>query len=66
MGFTESLKKLRLEKGLTQDQLAKMVGISNAAIGYYELNIKQPSVTVAGAIAEKLGTTVDAMIKGDV
>ena len=65
MGFTESLKRLRMEKGLSQTELAKMVGISNAAIGYYELNIKQPSVTVAGVIAEKLGTTVDAMLKGE-
>jgi repressor LexA len=65
MGFTESLKKLREEKGWSQAELAKMVGVTQGAIGQYELNVKQPSVTVAGVIAEKLGTTVDAMIKGE-
>ncbi len=62
MRFCEKLKKIREEKGMTQVELAKMVGISQGAIGQYELNIKQPSITVAGAIAHALGTTVDEML----
>ena len=62
MSFCENLKKLREQKGLSQTELAKMVGISQGAIGQYELNIKQPSVTVAGMIAKVLGTTVDDML----
>lgn len=62
MSFCENLKRLREEKDLSQAELAKLVGISQGAIGQYELNIKQPSVTVAGMIAKVLGTTVDDML----
>lgn len=65
MSFCENLKRLREEKELSQAELAKLVGISQGAIGQYELNIKQPGVTVAGKIARVLGTTVDDMLGGE-
>ena len=65
MSFCENLKRLREEKELSQAELAKLVGISQGAIGQYELHIKQPGVTVAGKIAKVLGTTVDDMLWGE-
>lgn len=36
MSFQERLKKLRLDKKLTQDDMAKLLGITRQAYGYYE------------------------------
>ena len=47
----EWLKKSRMERGLTQTQLAKKIGIDNSAIGMYESGRRDPSVKVAKAIA---------------
>lgn len=42
MLFGDVLKKLRLEKGVTQKQLGDAIGISDRVIGYYESNDRFP------------------------
>ncbi|MDA3731624.1 helix-turn-helix transcriptional regulator [Niameybacter massiliensis] len=42
MLFGDILKKLRLEKGITQKQLGEVIGISDRVIGYYESNNRFP------------------------
>ena len=49
------LKKLRHESNLTQEQLAKMVGISRTMITEIENGNANPSVKVAKKIAAVLG-----------
>jgi len=41
MSFQERLKKLRLAKKLTQDDMAKLLGITRQAYGYYESTTNQ-------------------------
>lgn len=36
MNLGERIKKIRLEKGLTQVELAHLMGVSNSAIHYFE------------------------------
>jgi putative transcriptional regulator len=49
------LKKLRYESNLTQEQLAKMVGISRTMVTEIENGNANPSVKVAKKIAAVLG-----------
>jgi transcriptional regulator with XRE-family HTH domain len=42
--FAERLKELRLDKRLSQAQLSKVTGISQAAIGRWELNQRVPTI----------------------
>ena len=50
----ENLKKFRKAKGLNQDQLAEIVGVSASAISQYENGKKTPSFETALKLAEAL------------
>lgn len=52
----------RKEKGLTQEELAERVGVSQAMINFIEKGKKKPSLDKAIAIARELDTTVDRLI----
>jgi len=56
---------LRKQKDMSQTDLAKMVGVSCAQIGRYEIKGSQPPAEVLKKIAESLGTTIDYLINGD-
>lgn len=43
--FGEKLKELRVEKGLTQQQLAQQIGNAQSAIVYWEANKQEPSIS---------------------
>ena len=51
MNFGQRLHRLRQEKGLSQTQLAKELGFSQAAIGYWERGEKAPSMDAVNIIA---------------
>lgn len=57
--FNGSLKKLRLEKGLTQKQLADAVGLSTHMVHRYEVMRNIPTEKTAKKIAEFLGVNVE-------
>lgn len=61
--FGERLKALRKEKGLTQEQLAAIIGVERSSIGKYEGKSKIiPSDDVKYRIAELFGVTVDYLM----
>lgn len=43
MKISEFLRQKRLDKGLTQQELSDLIGVSNREIGFYELGIRVPS-----------------------
>jgi len=57
--------QLRKQKNMSQTDLAKMVGVSYAQIGRYEIKGAQPPAEVLKKIADSLNTTVDYIINGD-
>ena len=57
MAFAENVKRLREEKGLTQKQLANLVGITQPTIAQYEIGIKVPTIVIGAKIAKELDTT---------
>ncbi len=63
MAFADNLKKARLEKGLSQPELAALCGVSVRTIQYYENNQRHPSrLDKVSVIAKALGTTSMALL----
>ena len=65
-GFAESLETIRCVKGLTQEQLAKSAGVTQAQISYYERGLNVPNVDVALKLARALGVKVEDLMKGGI
>ena len=58
------IRRLRLEKGLTQRALAEAVGVGDKAVSKWERGAGCPDVGTLGALAEALGTGVDRLLSG--
>jgi transcriptional regulator with XRE-family HTH domain len=56
------LKELREQKGLTQEELAQVVGSSQRQISKYENGIQQPTSPVISSLADALNTTADYLL----
>ena len=52
------IKELRLKAGLTQEQLAKKVGLSEQAISFYELGKRNPKIEKWQKLADFFGVSV--------
>ena len=61
-GLGETIKALRIEKGLTQPQLAKMVGVSNGMISIWENNVNEPKASYIKALAAALDVCVSVLL----
>ena len=57
--FSERLKELRLEAGLSQDQLAKELGLTHTAIGLWELNKRVPNFEAVILVAKFFKVSTD-------
>ncbi len=55
MDFGTKLKETRLQRGLTQEQLADILGTSKQVISRYENGQRSPKLSIAIQYAEKLG-----------
>ena len=53
--FGSRLKELRMEKGLSQRQLAERMTVSNATIANWEVGKRLPDLTMLARLAECLG-----------
>ena len=58
----ETIKYLRLEKGLTQPELAKLLGVSNGIISVWENNVNEPKATYIKRLAQVLGVSADYLL----
>ena len=58
----DKIKELRIEKQITQEELAKIVGITTASIGMYETNGRKPSYDVLNKIADYFGVSTDYLL----
>ena len=64
--FCERLKKMRIEKNLTQTDIAKMIYISQPAYSKYEMGTASPNPETLKKLAEVLNVSVDYLIGNDV
>ena len=59
MTFGATLRMLRKKKGLTQGDLAKIIGVSDSSIGMYETDQRIPSYDIQDAIADFFNVDLD-------
>ena len=61
MEFGDILRQLRLERGLSQDELAALLGTTKQVISRYETKKRVPRLSVVSDFAEKLGVPLSAL-----
>lgn len=55
---------LRRERGITQAELARRLGVSPSAMGMYEQGRRQPSGEILVALSEEFGVSTDFLLTG--
>lgn len=65
MKFQESLKQLRIEKGLTQAELADALKISRSTIGMYEQGKRKPDFETLEVIADYFNVKMSVLLDGE-
>ena len=60
--FSENLKRLRTQKGLTQEKLANFIGVSYQTISKWENSDTYPDITTLPAIAKFFNVSVDELL----
>ncbi|HFF3186826.1 MULTISPECIES: helix-turn-helix domain-containing protein [Bacillus] len=60
--FNERLKQLRIEKNLTQQELAELTNLTKASISRFEGNKKTPSRESVTKLSKVLNVTTDYLL----
>ena len=56
------LQELRKQKGLTQEQLAEKLNITNQSVSKWEKDINAPDITLLVELADLFETSVDYLL----
>lgn len=62
MSFGSILRDLRVEKGLTQEQLAKRIKLSKANVSKYEADLVEPNLETLALIADVFSVSVNYLL----
>jgi transcriptional regulator with XRE-family HTH domain len=62
--FGENVRKLRVKKGLTQEDLAELTGLQAAYIGFVERGLRSPSIRTTAKLYKALGCQPNILFKG--
>lgn len=57
-----SIRSFRKAAGLTQPELAKKIGVSHAAISYWENGVNIPNVKDCWKLADALSVSIDELV----
>lgn len=63
--FSQTLRQLRKDAGLTQEQLAKEVGVSKSSINMYERGEREPSYKTLEKISKFFNLSIDYLLLDD-
>ena len=66
MNLGLNIKKLRVAKGMTQEELAEYTGVSSRAVSRWENSITFPDITLLPILANIFEVTVDELLDVDV
>ena len=64
MKIGERIRALRLDAGMTQEELAQRIGLKKQNISRYENSRVEPNIRTAKRIAEALGVSLEEMAVG--
>ena len=56
------IKELRVEKKITQSQLAKILGVNQTAVGKYERGDLEPNIQILNNLADFFGVSIDYIL----
>ena len=62
--LNDRIKQLRKEKGLTQGQLADILGVTDKAVSKWEVGESNPDISLLAKLAEVFGVSVDYLLTG--
>ena len=62
VNFGETLKKLRVQAGMTQKELGMQIKISKSVISYYELQERYPSPEILLKLSNVFHVTTDYLL----
>ena len=60
--LAKNIERLRTQRKMTQEELAKRVGVSQPAIAQYEAGTAVPKLYVTIKLADALNTTIDDLV----
>ncbi len=60
--FGSRVLDLRKEKGLSQREMAEILGITHVAVGYYENGKREPTLSIMKAYALYFDVTLDYLV----
>lgn len=63
--MSENVRLLRTAKNMTQEQLAKAIGITQGMVMRIENGSKMPGVTTVIAIADFFQCSIDTLLRGN-
>lgn len=66
MNFSEQIKKIRVNKGITQQEMANKLGISRQAVSNWENDRNLPDIEMIIKIAQVFNLTLDELILGGI
>ncbi len=65
MTLGRKIAQLRKEKGMTQLELAGLMGVTDKAVSKWERDLSCPDITTLPRLAEVLGVSVDELLQCD-
>ncbi|MDE7183163.1 MAG: helix-turn-helix domain-containing protein [Lachnospiraceae bacterium] len=66
MSINNNIRKLRLQKSMTQEELGECLGISGQAVSKWELGITSPDILLLPVLAGCFGVTIDSLFTNEV
>lgn len=62
MIFSERLKELRIERGLTQKKLGEIIGATYSAVSFWENGTNEPKISYLIALCKYFDVTADYLL----
>lgn len=62
MSLANNIRTMREQQGLTQEELAKKVGVTQQAVDRYERGFMKPNIVVGVTLAKVLRTTCEELV----
>lgn len=62
MPFNDKLRQLRIERGLTQEELANLTGLKRSAIGMYESGSREPKFEILEILADFFNVDMNVLL----